>query len=77
MREYHVDTHQSFYDLEFKKSIKRTSTRPLTMIAQDEFVFKQYSFSRKCLFGPGGESKLLPKSDGYSRSVSALSVRSL
>ncbi len=41
------------------------------MIGQDESVFKQYSFNRKCWFGPGGETKLLPKSDGYSKMVSA------
>ena len=71
MREYHVDTHQSFRNRKLEKSFRSTSTRPLMMIGQDESVFKQYSFSRKCWFGPGGETKLLPKSDGYSKMVSA------
>ena len=42
-------------------------TRPLMIIEQDETVFKQYSFSQKCCVWPGGETQLLPKSDGYSR----------
>ncbi len=71
MREYHVDTHQSFCNRKLEKSFRSTSTRPLMMIRQDESVVKQYSFSRKCWFGPGGETKLLPKSDGYSKMVSA------
>ena len=75
IREYHVDTHQSFCNLELKKSIRSTSIRPILMIGQDESVYKQYSFSRKCWFGPDGETKLLPKSDGYSRMVSAFVSR--
>ena len=45
------------------------------MIGQDEFVFKQYSFGHKCWLGPGGETQLLPKSDGYSKMVSGFVSR--
>ncbi len=71
MREFHVDTHQSFRIQKLEKSFRSTSTWPLMMIGQDESVFRQYSFSRKCRFGPGGETKLLPNSDRYSKMVSA------
>ena len=37
---------------------------------QDETVFKQYSFGRKCWRGADGKTQHLPKSDGYSRMVS-------
>ena len=50
-------------------------TRPLMIIRQYKTVFKQYSFSRKCWVGPGGESQLLPKSNGYSRMVSGFASR--
>ena len=80
MREYHVDTHPAFATdmYEKKLSIRRdpTLTRPLMMIGQDETVFKQYSFSRKCWVGADGETQLLPKSDGYSRMISAFVSRS-
>ena len=46
------------------------------IIGQDETVFKQYTFSQKCWVGPGGETQLLPKSDGYSRMVSGFVSRS-
>ena len=45
------------------------------VIGQVESVFKQYSFGSKCWIGPDGEMKLLPKSDGYSRMVSAFVSR--
>jgi len=80
MREYHVDTHPIFSSEKFEKklSIRRdpTLTRPLMIIGQDETVFKQYTFSQKCWVGPGGETQLLPKSDGYSRMVSGFVSRS-
>ena len=41
--EYHIDTHQSFDNHTFRKSFRSTSTRPLMIIGQDEFVYKQYS----------------------------------
>ena len=40
------------------------------IIGQDESVFKQYLFSKKCWVGPGGVTQLLPKSDRYSRMIS-------
>ena len=69
MHEYHIDTIHSFYSLELKISIKRTSTSLFIMIGQYEAVFEQYSFSPKCWFVPGGKSILLPKREGYSRMV--------
>ena len=45
------------------------------MVGQDESVFKQYSFGRKCWVVPGGETQLLPKSDGYSQMVSGFVSR--
>ena len=52
MREYHVDTHPIFMTAKYEKklSVSRNTnlTRPLMIIGQDETVFKQYSFSRKC-----------------------------
>ena len=73
MREYHIDTHPIFLDstkFEKKLSIRSQATRPLMMIGQDKSVFEQYSFGRKCWVGPGGETQLLPKSNGYSKMVS-------
>ena len=78
MREYHIDTHPTFNDenkYQKKISIRSQATRPLMMIGQDESVFKQYSFGRKCWVGPGGETQLLPKSDGYSKMVSGFVSR--
>ena len=80
MREYHVDTLPAFTTEKYTKvlSVKRDAslTRPLMIIGQDKTVFKQYSFSRKCWVGPGGETHLLPKSDGYSRMISGFVSRS-
>ena len=80
MREYHVDTHSIFSTSTFEKklSVNRhpSLTRPLMIIGQEETVFKKYSFSRKCLVGPGGETQLLPKSDGYSRMICGFVSRS-
>lgn len=75
MRQYHIDTHPIFSNLVPKLSIHNTHNRPLMIIGQDESVFKQYSFGSKCWIGPDGEMKLLPKSDGYSRMVSAFVSR--
>jgi len=50
--------------------------RPIIIIGQDESVFKQYSFGRRCWFGPNGEAELIPKTDGYSQMVSAFVSRS-
>ena len=46
------------------------STILLMMIDQDESVFKLYLFDQKYWVGPGGETQLLPKSNGYSKMVS-------
>ena len=79
MREYHVDTHPVFRDkTKYKKELlirRNPSTRPMMMVGQDESVFKQYSFGRKCWVGPGGETQLLPKSEGYSKMVSGFVSR--
>ena len=76
MREYHVNTHPAFRDkTKYKKKLsirQNPSTRPMMMVGQDESVFKQYSFDHKCWVGPGGETQLLPKSNGYSKMVSNL-----
>ena len=70
---------QSFCDQnKFKRnlSIRRNpSTKPIMMVGQDESIFKQYSFGCKCWVGPGGETQLLPKSDGYSQMVSGFVSR--
>ena len=80
IREYHVDTHSIFMSDRYKKNLSvrkdPSHTRPLMIIGQDETVFKQYSFSQKCWLGPGGETQLLPKSDGYSRMISGFVSRS-
>ena len=75
MRQYHIDTHPIFSNLVPKLSIYNTHSKPLMIIGQDESVFKQYSFGSKCWMGEHGETKLLPKSDGYSRMVSAFVSR--
>ena len=58
-REYHIDTHPLLNNFEAKKSIRYHPTA------------KQYSFSKRCWIGPGGEMKLLPKTDGFTQMVSA------
>ena len=79
MREYHVDTHAIFCDdNKNKRNLlirQNPSTRPMIMVGQDESVFKQYLFGHKCWVGPGGETQLLPKSDGYSKMVSGFVSR--
>ena len=45
------------------------------MVGQDKSVFKQYLFGRKCWVGIGGETQLLPKSDGYSQMASGFVYR--
>ena len=76
MREYHIDSHPSFCEMTPQLSIRRNpNNRPLLMIGQDECVFKQYSFSKKCWKGPGGEFKLLPKTDGCSKMISGFVSR--
>ena len=75
-REYHVDSHLMFASLQKNVSIQvQPTTRPLMILGQDESVFKQFSFSTKCWVGPGGVTQLLPKSDGYSRMISAFVAR--
>jgi len=75
-REYHVDTHPMFATLKKNMSIQvQPTTRPLIILGQDESVFKQFSFSKKCWVGPGGVTQLLPKSEGYSRMISAFVSR--
>ena len=73
IREYHVDTHPAFTTEKYTKvsSVKRDASlaRSLMIIRQDGTVFKQYLFSLKCWVGPGGETQLLPKSNGYSRMI--------
>ena len=71
MRQYHIDTHPIFSTFIPKLSIHNTNPKPLMIIGQDESVFKQNSFGSKCWIGEHGEMKLLPKSDGYSRMISA------
>ena len=79
MREYHVDTHECFSAAsKYEKNLsiqQNPSTRPIMMVGQDKSVFKQYSFGHKCWVGPGGETQLLPKSDGYSQMVSGFISR--
>ena len=77
MRQYHIDTRQVFSNLAPKLSIYNTHPKQLIIIGQDESVFKQYSFGSKYWMGEYGEMKLLPKSDGYSRMVSAFVSREL
>ena len=77
MREYHVDSHEKFSNLQLTLSVRRNpQLRPIIIVGQDESVFKQYSFGRRCWFGPNGEAELIPKTDGYSQMVSAFVSRS-
>ncbi len=77
MREYHVDSYEKFSSYPLTLSVRRNpQLRPIIIIGQDESVFKQYSFGRRCWFGPNGEAKLIPKTDGYSQMVSAFVLRS-
>ena len=72
MREYHVDTYHKFQNFNKTMSVQSDpNSRPIMLIGQDESCFRQYSFSKRCLVGPGGEMKLLPKTDGYTQMVCA------
>ena len=76
MREYHVDSYENVYSLPLILSVRRNpQLRPTIIIGQDESVLKQYSFGRRCSFGPNGEAELIPKTDGYSQMVSAFVSR--
>ncbi len=49
MREYHVDAHLMFQNLNPKMSVQCHPTeKQLIIIGQDESCFKQYSFSKRC-----------------------------
>ena len=75
-REYHIDTHPKFENLDPKILIKfPPNTKPLILIGQDESCFKQSCYSKKCWTCPSGEMKLLPKSDGYTWMISAFISR--
>ena len=78
MREYHVDSFETFSTYPLALSVQRNpQLRPIIIIiGQDESVFKQYSFGRQCWFGPNGEAELIPKIDRYSQMVSAFVSRS-
>ena len=70
--QYHVITQPMFVSLEKHMSIQiKPTTRPLIINGQDKSIFKQYLLSKKCWVGPDGATQLLPKSDGFSRMVSA------
>ena len=49
--------------------------KPVIFIGQDETIFRQYSFSSKTWHKDTGETKLLPKTDGYTSLVSAFVSR--
>ena len=53
-----------------------STEKQLFIIGQDESCFKQYSFSKRYRIGPGGEMKLLLKTDGFTQMVSAFVSRS-
>ena len=74
MREYHIDTlhNKQLTSIPCLSVRKPLHVRPLIIVGQDESAFKQNSFSANCWFGPGGECKLMPKSDGYTQMVSLL-----
>jgi len=76
MREYHIDTYHKFRCMTPTMSVRcPPNSRPVMIVGQDESCFKQYSFSKRCWVGPGGEMKLLPKTDGYTQMVSAFCSR--
>ena len=76
MREYHIDTHPSFQTMRAGLSVRKPlNSRPIIIYGQDETVLKQNSFSKSCWHNPNGASQLLPKSDGYSKMISALFSR--
>ena len=77
-REYHIDTHPILFQFVRKKEMggdlsvrKEKKEKPIIFIGQDETVFKQFSYSKKAWHAPTGQTQLLPKSDGYSRMISA------
>ena len=45
--------------------------KPLIIFGQDEFIFKQYTFTKKAWVGPNGEKMLIPKDDGQGIMISA------
>ena len=58
MREYHVDSFETFSSYPLTLSVWRNpQLRPIIIIGQDESVFKQHSFGRQCWFGHSGEAK--------------------
>ena len=83
MREYHIDTHPQFINhVKEKEMGGDLSVRfpegsiPLLFIVQDESVYKKYQVSSRGWDGPGGKTKLLPKSDGCNKMVSCYVGRS-
>ena len=73
MREYHIDTHPSFQAMHAGLSVRKPlNSQPIIIYGQDETVVKSNIFSSRCWHNPSGASELLPKSDGYSLMISAL-----
>ena len=76
MREYHVDSQPDFQAMNHAMSVRCSpNAKQLVILGQDESCFKQYTFSKCCWVGPGGEMKLLPKTDRYTLVVSAFVSR--
>ena len=71
-KEFHIDCHPSFLPRErFLAARIKPDARELIILGQDESVYKQNSYSKKCWYDGSGATPLVPKSDGLSLMVSA------
>ena len=73
MREYHIDTHPDFYEIGGRLSVrKEPNEKQVVIYGQDETVIKQNTYSNRTWHNHKGASKLLPKTDGYSKMLSVM-----
>ncbi len=82
MVEYHVDFNATFQDrmsnTQFGGNLsvrKPANEKPLFSFGQDEYIFKQFSFSPKGWTAPDGTKPILPKDDVYGIMISAMASR--
>ena len=76
MRKYHIDTYPSFQSIQAGLYVQKPlNSRPIIIYGHDETVVKSNIFSSRCWHNPSGAGELLPKSDGYSLMISALTSR--
>ena len=83
MVEYHVDDSPVFEEVASQNTRfggylsvrKPEGSKPLICLGQDEYIFKQFTFTTKSWTAPDGQKALVPKDDGMGIMISAFVSR--